>query len=95
MEATRKPFKADFKFKVALEAAKDQKTLSQLSSQYGVHAGQVGQWKKQLLTQGPEVFAKDERGVKEDSQELLGRLYQHIGQLQVELDWLKKKSGQF
>ncbi|CAN5919600.1 transposase [soil metagenome] len=95
MEAKRKRYKADFKFKVALEAAKDQKTLSQLSSQYGVHAGQVGQWKKQLLTQGPEVFAKDERGVKEDSQELLGRLYQQIGQLQVELDWLKKKSGQF
>jgi putative transposase len=93
MEAKRKRYKADFKFKVALEAAKDQKTLSQLSSQYGVHAGQVGQWKKQLLTQGPEVFAKDERGVKEDSQELLGRLYQQIGQLQVELDWLKKKSG--
>ncbi len=94
MEAKRKRYKADFKFKVALDAAKDQKTLSQLSSHYGVHAGQVGQWKKQLLTQGPEVFARDEKGVKEDDQELLARLYQQIGQLQVELDWLKKKSGQ-
>jgi transposase-like protein len=93
MENKRKRYGADFKFKVALEALKERQTISELTAKFGVHATQIALWKKQLLEEGLEVFKAETKGKKDDYQELVGRLYQQIGQLQVELDWLKKKSG--
>jgi transposase-like protein len=93
MENKRKRYGADFKFKVALEAVKERQTMSELTAKYGVHSTQIGQWKKQLLDEGLEVFKESTKGKKDNHQELVGRLYQQIGQLQVELDWLKKKQG--
>lgn len=93
MENKRKRHSADFKFKIALEAAKERQTISELTAKFGVHSTQITQWKKQLLQQGIEVFKEGGKGEKDHQQSLLDRLYQQIGQLQVELDWLKKKSG--
>lgn len=90
--AQRKKHAPAFKAKVALEAAKGEHTMAELSSQYGVHPNQIAKWKRQLLDELPELFIK--KGSKnKESQELQNVLYQEIGQLKVELDWLKKKSG--
>lgn len=93
MENKRKRYSAEFKFKVALEAVKERQTMGELTTKFGVHSTQIGLWKKQLLQEGMEVFKEEIKGKKENQQPLLERLYQQIGQLQVELDWLKKKSG--
>ncbi len=88
----RKRHTAEFKAKVALAALKGQQTLNELASLYGVHPVQVAQWKKQAATGLPEVFAS-RRAAAEQEEALQARLYQEIGQLKVELDWLKRKAG--
>jgi putative transposase len=93
MARTRRRFTADFKAKVALEAVKGQKTVAELAGEYEVHTNQISQWKKQLLESLPEVFGRRREQDAAKQQELTDRLYQQIGQLKVELDWLKKKSG--
>jgi len=77
---------------VALEAAKGEKTIAQLSSEFGVHANQIRQWRKQLLEELPRLFSDRRRKQEKDDEELRSELYQQIGRLKVELDWLKKKS---
>jgi transposase-like protein len=64
--------------------------MSELTAKFGVHSTQISLWKKQLLQEGMEVFKEETKGKKENQQTLLDRLYQQIGQLQVELSWLKK-----
>jgi transposase-like protein len=93
MSKERKRFKADFKAKVALEALKEIKTVNQLAQDYGLHPNQISLWKKELTTRAEEIFGtvKDKEKIKTD--ELVPKLYQEIGQLKVELDWLKKKVG--
>ena len=83
---------AAFKAKVALEVVKGEKTLAQLSSEFGVHANQIRQWRKQLLEELPRLFSDRRKKGDRDREGLLSELYQQIGQLKVELDWLKKKS---
>lgn len=81
------------KTKVALDAIKDVKTLAELSSVYGVHTTQIRRWKEIALSALTNCFS-EARQVKENNQEeLIQNLYQQIGQLKVELDWLKKKLG--
>lgn len=81
-----------FKAKVALEAVKEEKTSAELASQYQIHPGLIRNWKTILVKGAPELF--DGKGLKEkDQTELVEELYRQIGQLKVELDWLKKKSG--
>ena len=87
----RKRFKAEFKAKVALEALKELKTLNVLSKDFGVHSNQISLWKKELLTRSKELFSTTKDRDKVRQEELIPRLYQEIGQLKVELDWLKKK----
>ncbi len=82
-----------FKAKVALEAIKGHRTLNEIASEFGLHPNQVTQWKKQVIEHLPDLF---ERGRSRDQvreEDLKARLYQEIGQLKVELDWLKKKCG--
>lgn len=91
----RKTYSTEFKVKVVLEAFKGQRTINELCSHYGVHPNQVSQWKKQAVESLPDVFSARRVRVTEEDEALKARLYQQIGQLQVELDWLKKKAGVF
>lgn len=92
MGKIRKNHDAAFKARVALEAIKGGKTIAQLASEYGVHPNQIGQWKKRLLKELPGVFSGKRKKQEKDRGELENELYRQIGQLKVELDWLKKKS---
>jgi transposase-like protein len=87
----RRQHSAQFKAKVALEALKNQNTVNELASRYEVHPSQITRWKQQLEEGVQEVFSNGkEKRVKEE-EELKARLYREIGQLKVELDWLKSK----
>lgn len=92
MKSKRRNHTAQFKAKVALAAAKGDKTIAELASKYEVHATQITKWKKQLLEALPEVFSQRRKKDQQHQDELTAQLYQQIGQLKVELDWLKKKS---
>ena len=83
---------AAFKARVALEALKGEKTMAQLSSEFGVHANQIRQWRQKLLEEVPNVFSDRRRKDEKEGEEMTSELYRQIGQLKVELDWLKKKS---
>ena len=87
----RRKFDARFKAKVALEAIKGEKTLSQLSSDYGVHPNQISKWKKELLKGVSDIFNKNNVKQESNQKEKIENLYQSIGELKVENDWLKKK----
>ena len=93
MAAKRRLHSGEFKAKVAIAALKSDKTVNELASTFQVHPMQVSQWKKQAIEGLPELLTDRRRGRDKDGQELLDSLYQQIGQLKVELDWLKKKSG--
>ena len=92
MGKNRRTLDAAFKAKVALEAARGEKTIAQLASQYEVHPNQIGQWKKKLLKELPALFSDHRKAEENGREELESELYRQIGQLKVELDWLKKKS---
>jgi len=92
MRSMRKHHDAAFKAKVALEAVKGEKTVAQLSSKYGVHPNQIRQWQRRLLEELPVVFSDKRKKGEKDRDELEDELYRQIGQLKVELEWLKKKS---
>ncbi len=81
-----------FKARVALEAVKGEKTMAQLSSEFGVHANQIRQWRKQLLEELPCLFSDRRKKQEKEQGDLVSELYQQIGRLKVEVDWLKKKS---
>jgi putative transposase len=89
----RRRFSADFKARVAREALKERKTLAELAAEYDVPPNQISQWKKQLLDELPGLFSKRSAQERQREDRLKDRLYRQIGQLQVELDWLKKKVG--
>ena len=93
MATQRNHYSAEFKAKVALEALKEQRTLAELGSAYGVHPTLVAQWKRQLRDALPKLFADRRHKPDRSAEELQAQLYQQIGQLKVELDWLKKKVG--
>jgi len=87
----RKRHSAQVKGKVALEAIKGQKTVNEIASEYGVHPTQITQWKKQVLEELPQIFSSRRAKGEQAEEALKATLYQEIGQLKVELDWLKKK----
>lgn len=90
MTIKRRTFTAQFKFKVALEAVKGVKTLSELASEHGVHPNQIGQWKQQLLKEGAGVFSHNSKS-RQNGPGVEADLYEQIGRLKMELEWLKKK----
>jgi transposase-like protein len=87
----RRTYTAKFKFQVALEALKGAQTINEIASQYEVHPSQVKQWKKQLQEQGSEVFSDKASKAQKEQSEIEASLYEQIGRLKVELEWLKKK----
>jgi len=95
MTKNRRRFSAGYKFRVALEAAKGQETLSELASKYGLHPNQISQWKRQLLESGADVFNRngDKEAQAQNAEQ--SELYEQIGRLKMELEWLKKKAAPF
>jgi putative transposase len=93
MKNKRRNYSATFKAKVALAAAKGDKTVAELASEFEVHPTQIAQWKKRLLESTTDIFSQKRQREKTNQDELTSELYRQIGQLKVELDWLKKKSG--
>ena len=91
MAHIRKHHSAAFKAKVALEAAKQAKTLAELSQQFQVHPVQISQWKRQLLDGIEVIFQNGSQRQHRDEEALQAELYQQIGQLKMELEWVKKK----
>ena len=81
----------DFKARVALEAVRGIKTLGELSSTHGVHPTVIAHWKRQLVAGAPSVFARGDGGGMRTEEEIGAPLYQEIGRLKMEVDWLKKK----
>jgi putative transposase len=91
MGQQRRRHTAEFKAQVAAAALKEQQTLNELASAYGVHPVQVAQWKKQALTGLSEVFAGRRVRAEQEAEARQAQLYEEIGRLKVELDWLKRK----
>jgi transposase-like protein len=95
MKGTRKRYSAAFKAKVALEAAKQTQPLSELSGTFQVHSVQISKWKKQLLDGIESLFRDNRCRDRDDSQAIQAELYEQIGRLKMEVEWLKKKSARF
>ena len=91
MRKQRRQFSAKFKFQVALEALKELKTINEIASSYEVHPTQVKQWKKQLHEGGVNVFDEKTEKTAQVQSTIEATLYEQIGRLQMELEWLKKK----
>lgn len=92
MSKKRRQHSPEFKARVGLEALKGLEPVHAIAAKYKVHPVQVTQWKKEVLKRLPEVFAKKAPAGESEGEEREAKLYQKIGQLEVELDWLKKKS---
>jgi transposase-like protein len=96
MNKTRRKHSAKFKTQVVLDMLKETQTLAELSGKHGVHASQLTKWKQVFLEKAREIFSDSSDGTgssKEKARDKLeNELYKKIGQLQMELDWLKKKS---
>ncbi len=91
MGRKRRSFTEQFKAKVALEAVKGLKTVSELASEHEVHPNQVSDWKRQLLARAPELFASGKQPAAKTEEELTAPLYEEIGRLKMDVKWLEKK----
>ncbi|NJO92868.1 MAG: transposase [Chloroflexia bacterium] len=93
MRNTRRAFSAAFKAKIAIEAIKEHQTLSELAQKHQLHPNQIAKWKKEFLDNAESVFERDK--VQSDELDTLRKkqdeLYQEIGKLTIDRDWLKKK----
>ena len=91
MTRTRRNFSAKFKAKVAIEAIKGLKTLAELSTAYKVHPNQISAWKRQLLSNAPELFPSGKQRKQKSAEEVTAQLYEEIGRLKMDIKWLEKK----
>ena len=89
----RKKYSSEFKAKVAIEAIREQRTINEIASEYGVHPTQVSLWKKEVQAGISGIFSGEIIKKTEREEELKEKLYSQIGQLKMEVDWLKKKTG--
>jgi putative transposase len=93
MKKKRNQYSAQRKFQVALEAVRGVKTINQVASEQGLHPNQVSQWKRQLLDEGATVFNQGTSHHRRDQEVQEAELYEQIGRLKMELEWLKKKAA--
>ena len=89
----RQKFTSKFKAKVAIEAIKGHRTISEIAAEFGVHVTQVNTWKRQLLNSSMDVFENKKADTSPSFDSEREQLYSQIGRLKVEVDWLKKKTG--
>ena len=94
MGQKRRKLAGKLKAKVALAAVRGDRTIAQLASQFGIHGNQVSAWKRTLLEHAAELFEDGRRRSQETSSNEQ-ELYEQIGRLKMELEWLKKKAAQF
>ena len=95
MGRKRKSHSGAFKAQVALAALKGDKTVNELAGLYGVHPTMIHAWKKQLLDGAEEVFQSGAKTSSAEHEAVEAQLYEQIGRLKTELDWLKKKAASF
>jgi putative transposase len=91
MSGQRKRHTAQFKFQIAVEAIKNDQTVNQLASKHGLHPSQISQWKRQLLDEGATVFSTTTAQHQRQQETLQAELYEQIGRLKMDLEWLKKR----
>jgi transposase-like protein len=91
----RRQYDGTFKARIVLEALREGKTIAELASHYKVHPTVIAKWKKHAVSSLPELFSDKRDRDQQDQQALLEELYRQIGQLTMELGWLKKKSDLF
>lgn len=94
MPGKRKSHTATFKAQVALAALKGDRTVNQLASHFGIHPTLIHGWKKQLLAGAEEVFGNGNKARVVDHDQVQAQLYEQIGRLKMELDWVKKKAAE-
>lgn len=95
MGKARRQHSEQFKFKVALEAAKGLRTVNEIAGEYQLHPNQVSSWKKLLLEEGAGVFSRSREPGRTATAQQEAELYEQIGRLKMELEWLKKKAAPF
>jgi transposase len=95
MAGKRKVHTAAFKAQVALAALKGDRTVNELAGHFGVHPALIHGWKKQLLTRAESVFGESAKAASADAEARQSELFEQIGRLKMELEWLKKKSAVF
>ena len=95
MASKRRQHSAEFKFRIALAAVREVNTVSELASQHDVHPTLIRKWKQQLLQNGPHVFGQSNGQSRREEAVRENELYEQIGRLKMELEWIKKKSVLF
>jgi transposase len=89
----RRKFDAVFKAKVALEAIANERTINEIAAKYQVHPAQISRWKRELAIGASSLFEQGSQSTTNDRDNEVSELHQKIGQLTIEVDWLKKKLG--
>ncbi len=92
----RKRYTSAFKSQIVLEILKEEKSMSQIASEHGIHVNQLHKWKTQFLQEMPQIFEKQNKDLEKmraEHEEQVENLYAEVGKLTTQLSWLKKKSG--
>lgn len=96
MKPTRRKFTPEEKARLVLEILKEEKSVSQLASEHGIHANVLTRWKSEAVQNLSQLFVDDRKGItkmKQDYEQQIDELYAEVGKLTTQLSWIKKKSG--
>jgi putative transposase len=89
--SSKRQYNGRFKAQVALDAIKSEKTIGEIASHYSIHPSQIHKWKKHVIDELPNMFTDNGKNIQQDNEKIQSELYEQIGKLKVELDWMKKK----
>jgi putative transposase len=95
MSRKRRQHGSDFKAQVAVAALKEQQTIQELAKRFAIHTSQIQEWKRRLVSGAAEIFQSPQEKAKASDEPSLAELYEEIGRLKVQLEWLKKKAARF